>query len=95
MKDVNTQGTTTGRFSATVSQESNTPKAAKPLPDVRMSKYRAESYLRRLGAHEVISDLYDDDDFLSSALISTIPGFEYPDWSYKTIGDVLKKYFPT
>jgi hypothetical protein len=70
------------------------PAAGTVIPEIRMSKYRAEAYLRRLGAHEVIYDIYDSDEMLQSALISTIPNFEFPDWSYKTIGDVLKKYFP-
>lgn len=39
---------------------------------------------------ERIADLYDEDDLVADALIALIPDFEYPDWSYKTVGDVLK-----
>jgi hypothetical protein len=57
-----------------------------------MSKYRAITYLRRLGANEVIGELYDDDEMLRMALDALIPEFEFPDWSHKTIGQVLRRF---
>lgn len=38
-----------------------------------------------------IADLYDDDDDFSSALTCLIPDFEYPNFSYLTIGEVLSR----
>lgn len=59
-----------------------------------VSTYRAEAYLRRLGAFETVGALYDDDEMLRGALHTLIPDFEYPDWSHKTIGTVLRACFP-
>lgn len=40
-----------------------------------------------------VSELYDEDDDFASALNDLIgPDFEYPDWSHKTVGEVLEKY---
>lgn len=36
-----------------------------------------------------IADLYDDNRELSGLLSEAIDNFEYPDWSYRTIGDAL------
>lgn len=38
-----------------------------------------------------IADLYNDDDDFSSALTCLIPDFEYPNFSYLTIGEVLSR----
>jgi hypothetical protein len=38
-----------------------------------------------------IADLYNDDDHFSSALTCLIPDFEYPNFSYLTIGEVLSR----
>lgn len=44
------------------------------------------SYLR-------VNELYNDDELFAEALRDLIgPDFEYPDWSHKTIGEVLEKY---
>lgn len=71
---------------------SNAP--ADASADLHLSKYRAEAYLRRLGAFEKVCDLYDDDEMLQGALLALIPTFEYPDWSHRTIGEVLRRVFP-
>lgn len=60
-------------------------------PPRRSAKDSAKAYLQELPAKTVVKDAYLEDAKLSSALITLIPGFEYPDWSYKTIGDVLKQ----
>lgn len=39
---------------------------------------------------EQIDELYDDHPALASALATLIPGFEYPDWSHRSIADVRK-----
>ena len=39
---------------------------------------------------EQIDELYDDHPALASALATLIPGFEYPDWSHRTIADVRR-----
>ena len=71
----------------------NASEQTAPNDLLSMSRYRAESYLRRLGQFEVIADIYDDDEMLRGALAVTIEDFEYPDWSYKTIGDIVKKFY--
>jgi len=38
-----------------------------------------------------VADLYNDDDDFSSALTCLIPNFEYPNFSYLTIGEVLSR----
>ncbi|WP_374553448.1 hypothetical protein [Aquitalea pelogenes] len=40
-----------------------------------------------------VSDVYDNNENVSSALNSLIEGFEYPDFSHKTIKQVLLSYF--
>lgn len=84
------RGVETGRISSKEPALSNTPQRG----EVGMSRYRAEAYLRRMGASEVIATVYDYDEMLRGALIATIPNFEYPDWSYQTIGAVLAKFYP-
>jgi hypothetical protein len=37
----------------------------------------------------VIKDVYDKDDFPRDALITLAPTFEYPDYSYLTVGQFL------
>lgn len=56
-----------------------------------MNRHRARAYLMRLGAHKKVADLYDDDEMLRMALSALIPDFEYPDWSHRTIGQVVGK----
>jgi len=54
-----------------------------------MSPYRAYKYLQRFMPSEKTSDLYDDDEMFADAINSLIPNFEYPDWSHKTVREVL------
>jgi hypothetical protein len=55
-----------------------------------MSPYRAEKYIYyHYGLGEVLSDVYDEDEFLQDALSVLIPAFEYPDFQHKTIGEIL------
>ena len=54
-----------------------------------MTRYRAEAYLRRLGAFEKVADLYDNNEMLQMALAAWIPEFEYPDHSHKTVRQIL------
>lgn len=56
-----------------------------------MSKYQAIAYLQSLNVKEVVADLYDDDEMFRMAVASLMPGFEYPDVSHLTVGDILKK----
>lgn len=53
-----------------------------------MNIAEAISVISKYDATEVIRDIYDGDSDLQSALSVLIPGFEYPDWSYRTIGEV-------
>lgn len=46
-------------------------------------------YLERFGKHEVVSDIYDNDDMFRMAVNAIIAGFEYPDWAHKTVGMIL------
>ena len=58
-----------------------------------MNILRAETYLKtRLLGSEKVADLYDDDEMLREALSTLFPDFEYPDFSYMTIDQVLVRY---
>jgi len=46
------------------------------------------------GAALLVEDLYDEDDDFAAAINVLIDGFEYPDWSHKTVGEVLDKCVP-
>ena len=37
-----------------------------------------------------IADVYDSHEVVSDAILTLNPDFEYPDWSYKTVGEFLK-----
>lgn len=37
-----------------------------------------------------VEDLYGEDEAFASALIQHIPGFEYPDFSHKTVGEIRR-----
>ena len=51
----------------------------------------AKSYLSYYNPDLTVQELYDCDRNFAEALVDLIgPGFEYPDWSYKTIEQVLK-----
>jgi hypothetical protein len=58
-----------------------------------LSKYRAEAYLKRLGLDKKVSELYDDDETFQGALLTLIPVFEYPNWSHRTVEEVLNHVF--
>lgn len=53
----------------------------------------ARAYLKRYASNEKVSDLYDSDEQLANALRDLIgPSFEYPDWSHKTVGEILEQF---
>jgi hypothetical protein len=43
---------------------------------------------------EKIADIYDCDRLLRDAVAIVCPDFEYPDHSYKTVAEFLRKYQP-
>ena len=59
-----------------------------------MNLLRAEMFLRDYGAGNTkLAELYDEDEMLRSALATLFPGFEYPDFSYRTFDELRRKYF--
>lgn len=55
-------------------------------------KQRAIAVLSQYSSDDKIADLYDHDQDFSGAIIDLFsPGFEYPDYSYLTIGQALAK----
>lgn len=54
-----------------------------------MNILRAEAYLERVASNQTVAQTYDDDEMLQSALITLFPGFEYPDFSHRTLNEVL------
>ncbi len=61
------------------------PSTVQPKPTATASVW---SMLEDFGDEELIEELYDEQPALREALITLIPGFEYPDWAARTIGDV-------
>lgn len=58
-----------------------------------MNILRAEDYLKRyVPQSTLVSDVYDDDEMLSAALLTLFPDFEYPDFAHLTLSEVLKRY---
>ena len=58
-----------------------------------LSKEFAIDFLGYFMPDDTVAELYNQDDDFASALIDLIgPGFEYPDWSHKTVGEVLEKF---
>ncbi len=58
-----------------------------------MNILRAEAFLNQYGADsDKLSELYDDDDMLRSALATLFPNFEYPDFSHLTMREVRRRY---
>ncbi len=56
-----------------------------------MNILRAEHYLRDCGPDSTkLAEVYDDDEMLRMALAVLIPGFEYPNHSYQTLGQLRK-----
>jgi len=51
----------------------------------------AWAILEDFGEDELIEDLYNQQPALRRALSDLIPGFEYPDWASRTIGDVCDR----
>ena len=41
--------------------------------------------------NEKLADIYDTDGFMRDALSVLFPEFEYPDYSYLTVGQLLAK----
>ena len=68
-------------------QRPDAPAATKSLLEATKS---ALAVLEDFNDLEQIEELYDDQPALASALTTLIPGFEYPDWSHRTIADVRK-----
>ncbi len=59
--------------------------------EAKMSKADAVKVLKSISRKKV-SDYYDDmTDEESDALTALIPGFEYPDISHMTFGELIKK----
>ena len=54
-----------------------------------MTKQIAIKYLESYNSKTKIYKIYDDGS-VSQAILILIPKFEYPDWSHKTVGDILK-----
>lgn len=54
-----------------------------------MNKYKAYSYLIRCPGSMRLAELYDDDSELREALATLIPDFEYPDWAYKRLHEIV------
>lgn len=58
-----------------------------------MNLLRAEHFLATYGAPSTrLSELYDDDEMLQSALVTLFPGFEYPDFSHLTLREIELRY---
>ena len=49
----------------------------------------ALEYLAGFPRNDTVAQHYDDDPFFSQALIMLFPGFEYPDFSGRTVAQVL------
>lgn len=54
-----------------------------------MSIYTHRDYLSTLRTSATVAEVYHEDPLASDALNALIPEFEYPDWSHRTIGQVL------
>ena len=58
-----------------------------------MNILRAETFFKQYGsASTKLAELYDDDTMLQEALATMFPGFEYPDFSHRTLGEIWAKY---
>lgn len=58
-----------------------------------MNVLRADAYLKRLGGHEKLSDIYEDDEMLQESLAAMLPGFEFLDYSHLSIQELRARYF--
>lgn len=58
-----------------------------------MNILRAEQFLNQYGSGDSrLSDVYDDDEMLQSALLTLFPDFEYPDFAYRTMNEIRSLY---
>lgn len=59
-------------------------------PTTAMTRQEAIEILRPLSA-DMLKKHYDSNPKVASAVKVLIPSFEYPDWDYRLIGDILKR----
>lgn len=59
-------------------------------PTAAMTREEAIEVLRPLSA-DILRKHYDSNPKVASAVKVLIPSFEYPDWDYRLIGDILKR----
>lgn len=52
------------------------------------TKQASKAYLMCINQHFKLHEIYDNDQVLQAALAELIPGFEYPNHSHKTIGQI-------
>ena len=57
-----------------------------------LKHHYAAAFLGGYNSYLLVEDLYDEDDDFAAAINVLIDEFEYPDWSHKTVGEVLEKY---
>lgn len=58
-----------------------------------MNILRAEAFLGQYGSDSYrLSELYDDDEMLRSALATLFPGFEYPDFAHLAMREIRQRY---
>ena len=54
-----------------------------------MKQLQAKAFINQYGDGTTrVADLYDGDNLLQSALVAAFPGFEYPDFSHKTMDEI-------
>lgn len=54
-----------------------------------MQTQTALAHLESLPQETTVAEVYDLDETVRAALIELIPDFEYPDYSHKTISQIL------
>ena len=57
-----------------------------------LKHHYAAAFLGSYSGYLRVDELYAEDDGFAAAINALIDGFEYPDWSHKTVGDVLEKF---
>ena len=55
-----------------------------------LTKKEAKTIIKRFNLKTKVRTVYDD-PVISEAIITLIPGFEYPDWDHYSLSDVLKE----
>lgn len=58
-------------------------------PENISTRLKAYKYLASYSRMGKVSDNYDNDTSFANALNDLIPGFEYPNYSHMTVGNVL------